>query len=1075
MTSTSQTNTKMTYSQLYGKAGLMYIRYDAEIENKPNGQKKIGHKHGPSYSKLQKQPVYKKGDGKYYSLLMGREFQPGRFVVLLDFDNKEDENAKNGLELLKKLKMNKRGAPRQSTPSGGFHYLFYADAVQKEQITSKTTIMYEGTKYSMDVKFRNSLCNCAPSRIEDYGKYEWDDPYQLLDIPQLPNDLFEMIRTPPSPPPPSVAVVPAASEAASEVAVSEPEQDLKASLKDVRALCCCLSIPQLDDYATWVRLGMILKKVGAPVSLWEEVSKRSKKFKPGDCTKKWGNMHPRCFDVRSLMVLAKQGNLEMYERIKPTLTMNLDTFEDDVDYQPIPINTPYLTTKPGQEPNKDQQQFKQLVDQFMEQASQKSLIIRSRYGSGKTTFLQELIRERKPKKVLFITYRQTLARDIMRNFSKLGFQNYLDSYDNPGVWNSPRLIVQLDSLLNILLRNDRFVCENSFDLDYDMIVLDESESLLNHLDEKTMENKEIQTWDFFDQVLKHSKKLILLDGDMSQRSLSFAASYGNHTYIVNSNTEGNKIFNLMLDKTKWQNQLHEDIERLYEKDPKFRICVVSQGAIMAGTLEEDLKAKYPHLNIKKLVGTDGGETKKQFLEDINQTLEDANVFIYSPVIESGVDITVKVSKIFGMLCNKSNCQRAYLQMLARCRNVEDPRMDILNDPRLKPNKNYCFWKFREVLELNRHTVKNTELRFVVEGSQLTLEDQSRNERRKMISVFNTTEKLNKHPSVYLNYLRVLATGKGMTFQIQEDVAEADAQTPKAEKKNLRVSSILEAKDLDPDEYEEITTRKKMGKTTTDENNQWEKHFWKRFFVVKQLDEKVLKNFMYGTNPLNNFLSLIDIRNFDGDDNLKTAKHEEKVKLITKMLYDLGFDSPLDSRALDPWSFYTNFVCNVLEDPAFRNYRRLNELFDMRKDKRINEKMSLTQITNWTNQILEPFSLKITGKEETYKLELLNDIVELIRRKNARGKSYHDAGNLLSQPLKREDPFQDDAAGAAVAAGAGAAAAAAAAAGPDKKRRRVATQLDTSLLDIGVNMDEDEPSPQVRPKRVSSKFIPDYDW
>ena len=78
-------------------------------------------------------------------------------------------------------------------------------------------------------------------------------------------------------------------------------------------------------------------------------------------------------------------------------------------------------------------------------------------------------------------------------------------------------------------------------------------------------------------------------------------------------------------------------------------------------------------------------------------------------------------------------------------------------------------------------------------------------------------------------------------------------------------------------------------------------------------------------------------------------------------------------------------------------------------------------------------------------------------------------------MKREDPFQDDAAGAAVAAGAGTAAAAAAAAGPDKKRRRVATQLDTSLLDIGVNMDEDEPSPQVRPKRVSSKFIPDYDW
>ena len=61
-------NTKMTYRKLYGEAGLMYIRYDAPIENKPNGQKQIGHGRGPSYSKLEKQPAYKQGDGRYYSL-----------------------------------------------------------------------------------------------------------------------------------------------------------------------------------------------------------------------------------------------------------------------------------------------------------------------------------------------------------------------------------------------------------------------------------------------------------------------------------------------------------------------------------------------------------------------------------------------------------------------------------------------------------------------------------------------------------------------------------------------------------------------------------------------------------------------------------------------------------------------------------------------------------------------------------------------------------------------------------------------------------------------------------------------
>ncbi|MFM7986634.1 MAG: PriCT-2 domain-containing protein, partial [Candidatus Fonsibacter sp.] len=32
---------------------------------------------------------------------------------------------------------------------------------------------------------------------------------------------------------------------------------------------------------------MILKKLGAPMSLWEDVSKRSKKYKHGDCSRRW--------------------------------------------------------------------------------------------------------------------------------------------------------------------------------------------------------------------------------------------------------------------------------------------------------------------------------------------------------------------------------------------------------------------------------------------------------------------------------------------------------------------------------------------------------------------------------------------------------------------------------------------------------------------------------------------------------------------------------------------------------------------------------------------------------------------
>ncbi|MFM7980829.1 MAG: hypothetical protein ACKPKO_16080, partial [Candidatus Fonsibacter sp.] len=128
--------------------------------------------------------------------------------------------------------------------------------------------------------------------------------------------------------------------------------------------------------------------------------------------------------------------------------MNANIFTNGKVYNCTEIDTPFLTTKkPGDEMSPDQARSKALTKEVMDNPDKKALVVRSRYGSGKTTFLQRLVKRRNPERVLFITYRQTLARDIMRNFGKLGFKNYLDSHDDPSVWNSPRLIVQLDSLM----------------------------------------------------------------------------------------------------------------------------------------------------------------------------------------------------------------------------------------------------------------------------------------------------------------------------------------------------------------------------------------------------------------------------------------------------------------------------------------------------------------------------------------------------------------------------------------------------------------------------------------------------
>ena len=89
-------------------------------------------------------------------------------------------------------------------------------------------------------------------------------------------------------------------------------------------------------------------------------------------------------------------------------------------------------------------------------------------------------------------------------------------------------------------------------------------------------------------------------------------------------------------------------------------------------METELRERCPHLNIKRLIGSDSGETKRQALEDINETLENASVFLNSPLIESGVDITINVNTKYGMLSSKSNSQRAFLQMINHCRCLEEP-------------------------------------------------------------------------------------------------------------------------------------------------------------------------------------------------------------------------------------------------------------------------------------------------------------------------------------------------------------------------------------------------------------------
>ena len=79
-----------------------------------------------------------------------------------------------------------------------------------------------------------------------------------------------------------------------------------------------------------------------------------------------------------------------------------------------------------------------------------------------------------------------------------------------------------------------------------------------------------------------------------------------------------------------------------------------------------------------------------------------------------------------------------------------PKIDFLSGDGRSTNCNYNFWKYAEVLELNKHTVANTRPEVLIKGGRMRVAENEANAKRNVISVRNTAEKLNKHPSLFIN-------------------------------------------------------------------------------------------------------------------------------------------------------------------------------------------------------------------------------------------------------------------------------------------------------------------------------------
>lgn len=98
-----------------------------------------------------------------------------------------------------------------------------------------------------------------------------------------------------------------------------------------------------DDYDEWLKVGMALKQEGEPVEIWDEWSRSSSKYRPGDCEKRWRSFDSSEITGGTLYHLAVQYGYQPesgYENNYDIHNLLLDEYHIDptfVDREKVPV------------------------------------------------------------------------------------------------------------------------------------------------------------------------------------------------------------------------------------------------------------------------------------------------------------------------------------------------------------------------------------------------------------------------------------------------------------------------------------------------------------------------------------------------------------------------------------------------------------------------------------------------------------------------------------------------------------------------------------------------------------------
>jgi Primase C terminal 2 (PriCT-2)/Bifunctional DNA primase/polymerase, N-terminal len=204
-----------------------------------------------------------------YSLLCGYQ-KSDRYLVSIDCDSSQALSQFKGMNFPTTVSYSS-GRP------GRGQFLYYVDR------PIKSFKLCNG----LEVRGKNLLSTLPPSVHPITGEYHWLVAPDKIKIPTVSSLWVEHLR-------PKLKVQP-----------QEPKIQSNKH-KTVEELVCAINPLYADIYDDWIRVGMALKDWDEGLlGVWDEWSRNSSKYKPGECAYRWSSFNGTGVTFRTIYYYAK--------------------------------------------------------------------------------------------------------------------------------------------------------------------------------------------------------------------------------------------------------------------------------------------------------------------------------------------------------------------------------------------------------------------------------------------------------------------------------------------------------------------------------------------------------------------------------------------------------------------------------------------------------------------------------------------------------------------------------------------------------------------------------------------------